>query len=354
MAYDNVIENVTLNRTLRLEGDDWDNTIVRNVTIRNVDGNGILLRDVENVTFVNVTIVDVTGDGIKLSTRGSTSNVVIRDSEISRIGEDGINAGQRNGAGVDHPGLKIIGNAIDDTGLNGGGEGVRHGIYVQSRDALIEGNRVSNSVDGNGISVRSSATVRDNEVDKSFGSGIAYFADHMGAGGTLRIEDNTVSRSGYGEGRADIDLLSVPKQSYAVETIVVDDNTVRSGPEGFQVGKGYSDIAVSVDGARSSGAPSGAPNSVSGSARDDVMRGTGEADVFVFRPGNGDDVVREFEPGEDTLYFRDFGGIRSVQDLARRANEQGGDIEVDLGGGNSLLLKDTRVSDLSVDDFAFG
>ena len=353
MAYDNVIENVTLNSTLRLEGDEWDNTIVRNVTIRNVDGNGVMLRDVDNVTLENVTIINVSGDGIKLSSQESTSNVVIRNSEISRIGEDGINAGQRVAAGVDHPGLKIIGNTIDTTGLNGGGDGKRHAIYVQSQDALIEGNRISNSTDGNGISVRSSATIRDNYVEDSFGSGIAYFSDHMGANGTLRIEGNTVQRSGYDVGRADIDLLSIPKQSFAVDSILVSDNTVRSGADGFHIGHGYSNLSVTIDGSQSGGNPTGAPNRIAGSSQNDTMRGTTEADVFVFNPGNGQDVVRNFQPGEDMLYFSGFSGIRSVGDLASRATVQGGDIKIDLGGGSTLLLEDTRVSSLSVDDFAF-
>ena len=84
--YDNIIENVTYNSTLRLTGSEWDNTLVRNVVIENVNGNGALLRDVDNVTFENVTIRNVSGDGIKLSTQGSTSNVVISNSDISRVG----------------------------------------------------------------------------------------------------------------------------------------------------------------------------------------------------------------------------------------------------------------------------
>src|SRR5690554_4771940 len=117
--YDNIIENATYDSTLRLTGSEWNNTLVRNVVIENVNGNGVFLRDVKNVTFENVTIRNVSGDGIKLSTDGSTSNVVISNSNISNIGEDGINAGQRYQNGVDHPGLEIIGNTIDQTGLNG-------------------------------------------------------------------------------------------------------------------------------------------------------------------------------------------------------------------------------------------
>ena len=156
--YTRIVENLVLDDTLDLSGPEWNNTLVRNVTIQNVNGNGIMLRDVSNVRIENVTIKNVTGDGIKLSTMGSTSDVVIVNCKISDIGDDGINAGQRKADGVDHPGLKIIGNTIDNTGLNSGTSGLLHGIYVQTSDFLIEGNVITNSVDGNAISVRSRAS----------------------------------------------------------------------------------------------------------------------------------------------------------------------------------------------------
>lgn len=227
MSYTRIVENVILNETLVLDGPEWDNTLIRNVIIENVTGNGIMLRDVDNVLIENVTIRNVSGDGIKLSTLGSTSDVTIRNSTIQRIGEDGINAGQRKDAGVDHPGLQILGNTIEQTGLNGGTTGLMHGIYVQSTDFLIQGNRILDSTDGNGISVRSSGQVLDNYIETSRESGIAYYADHAnGPSDHLRIEGNVILDTGNGTTRTDINLLNVPsgREGEVVGTFTIRNN----------------------------------------------------------------------------------------------------------------------------------
>lgn len=374
--YDNIIENATYDSTLRLTGGDWNNTLVRNVVIENVDGNGVFLRNVKNITLENVTIRNVSGDGIKLSTEGSTSNVVISNSNISRIGEDGINAGQRYQKGVDHPGLEIIGNTIDQTGLNGGADGLRHGIYVQSTNALIEGNHVTNSVDGNGISVRSSGIVRDNLVESSSKSGIAYYADHMGRNGNLVIENNTVVDSGYSNGRSDINLLSVPNQSYLVDSVSVHSNNLEKGATGVQVGNGYREANVSVkeNGEAPGGNNGGQPdtdtvpepdtgsdlsmivgdnssNILRGTAADEHMFGLGGADVFILEKNGGTDTVADFEPGVDRIAFYGFDSFNSINDLIPSVSERGGNTVVRLGGSDNLIIADTDVSHLSTSDF---
>lgn len=221
-----VIENIVLDSTLRLEGPRWNGTIVRNVTIRGVDGDGIFLRNVESVRIENCSISDVTGRGIQLSIEGSTRDVRIVGNRISNTGLDGISAGQRHARGVDHPGLVVRDNRIERTGLKSRG-GRNHGIYVQSTDFLIEGNLVRNSADGNGISVRSSGTVRNNVVQGSGKSGIAYYPDHMaGPSNTLVIEGNRVSDSGRWLRRADIDLLRIRKSAMAVRAFIIRDNRV--------------------------------------------------------------------------------------------------------------------------------
>ncbi|MGR3402203.1 MAG: right-handed parallel beta-helix repeat-containing protein [Paracoccus sp. (in: a-proteobacteria)] len=379
--YDNIIENVTYNSTLRLTGSEWDNTLVRNVVIENVNGNGALLRDVDNVTFENVTIRNVSGDGIKLSTQGSTSNVVISNSDISRVGEDGINAGQRYEQGVSHPGLQIIGNTIDQTGLNGGNDGLRHGIYVQSRDVLIQDNRVTNSEDGNGISVRSSGIVKDNYVEGSNDSGIAYFADHMGSDGTLRIEGNTVVDSGYGNGRSDIDLLSVPNQNYRVDSFIINSNNLERGAAGVRVGNGYNDAVVDINGnvtgtgtiSSDSGSerPVSAPavddglssstiqgdngsNILRGTSNDDSFYGLAGADVFVMAKGGGTDTIEDFQPGVDRVFVYGFNNANSVGDLLSLVSERDGDTVLSFGNGDNLVFADTNLNEFSSGDFLFG
>jgi nitrous oxidase accessory protein NosD len=179
MAYTRIVENLVLTSTLRLDSSEWDNTLVRNVTIKNASGDGIFIKGVKNVKIQNVTIDNVDGSGIDLSSTKSTKDVVIENSKITNIGVNGISAAQRIADGVDHPGLVIRGNHVENTGQKSPGNGLDHGIYVQTSDVLIEYNTVLNSAAGNGISIRSSGVVQYNTIDGAYEAGVGYFPDHM-------------------------------------------------------------------------------------------------------------------------------------------------------------------------------
>jgi hypothetical protein len=227
MDYRTVIEDVTLDGTLRLEGPEWNDTLVRRVTLRGIDGDGIFLKNVANVRIEDCVIEDVTVSGIRLSAEGGTANVHVVGNQISRTGRDGIAAGQRHDEGVDHPGLVVEGNSVDSAGLTGL-RGLYHGIYVQSTDFVITHNRVTNTMDGNGISVRSSGTVSGNVVKGTQKSGIAYYADHMrGPSNRLVIEGNTLGDVSQGwQRRNAVDLLHIPDDANVVGEFVIRDNTI--------------------------------------------------------------------------------------------------------------------------------
>lgn len=230
-----VIEDLVLDRTLRLDGPRWNGAVVRNVTIRGVAGDGIFVKDVENLRIENCTITDVSGRGIKLSVQGSSRGVQILGNRIANTGLDGIIAGQRHARGIDHRQLVLRDNEVANTGLLGS-RGLTHGIYVQSSDFLIEGNRVINARDGNGISVRSSGVVRDNVVRGTGKSGIAYYSDHMrGPSDRLVIEGNHVTEAGRRQRRDAIDLLGVPEPDLVVHYFIIRNNVV-SGSRGSAIG----------------------------------------------------------------------------------------------------------------------
>ncbi len=250
MSFDRIIENVVLTDTLVLEGTDWDNTLIRNVIIKDVSGNGILLRDVANVRIENVTIHNVTGDGIKLSTQGGTRDVVIVDSHLHDIGQDGINAGQRDDNDVDHPGLRILNNTLEDVAQNGRGDGMLHGIYVQSTDYVIDGNIIHGVPDGNGISVRSSGQVSNNHISETEQSGIAYFANnYKGSSDALVIRDNVLADTGRDGLRSPIDLLEVYNrwEEQVVSRIDITNNRVTAvDVPVVGIAPDYADLAVDI------------------------------------------------------------------------------------------------------------
>ncbi len=226
-TYTRIVENLTLTSTMDIVGPEWDNTLIRNITIKNVNGDGMMIRNVDNLRIENVTIDNVSGYGIRLSSTGSTSNVVIENNTISNVGRDGIIAAQDKQSRVDHPGLQILNNTIDTTGLRGGTTDTMHGMYIQSTDFVIDGNHILNSTDANAISVRSSGVVSHNLIENARGSGVAYFADHYkGPSDTLIIEDNTIINTGNGTNRSDINLLGIPsgQTNAAVGNFIVRDN----------------------------------------------------------------------------------------------------------------------------------
>ncbi|MFZ1469509.1 MAG: right-handed parallel beta-helix repeat-containing protein [Paracoccaceae bacterium] len=301
-TYTRVIENLVLTSTLALDGPEWNNTLIRNLTIQNVQGDGIMLRNVENVRIENVTIRDVSGDGIKLSMTGSTTNVIIANSLIENTGGDGINAGHRASDGVDHIGLQILNNTIDTTGLAGSNTGLVHGMYIQSSDPRIEGNHILNSTDGNGISIRSSGVIRDNFIDTTYKSGISYFADHAaGTSNILLIEDNVVIASGNGDSRSDIDILGVSSGNLGnvVGTIIVRDNFLTAeGRDYVSISSNFSNLGgVIVN--DNTFVPEATARLNNGTNLDDWLTGTAAADWMKGYLGND---RLDGGLGNDTLY----------------------------------------------------
>ncbi|HEY0833633.1 MAG TPA: heparin lyase I family protein, partial [Azospirillum sp.] len=252
-GYTTVLENQTLD-ALNLTGQ-------RDVWVKNcvIDGSALTGSTgvwLENSHNIRIEGCQISGHqfGILLSANGSTSDVVIHNNTIESTQRYAIIASQRgNGTSlpvtVDHPGLKIVKNVIRNTGLAGAAlpasqRAQNHALYIQAAEALVQDNRVSDSLDGAGISMRSSGRVIGNEVERSCVSGIEYHADHYpGASNQLVIEYNRVSGSSRGASlptrpggvAGGIELTgfptySVPHPWKVVPAITIRYNWVNEGP----------------------------------------------------------------------------------------------------------------------------
>jgi Ca2+-binding RTX toxin-like protein len=84
-----------------------------------------------------------------------------------------------------------------------------------------------------------------------------------------------------------------------------------------------------------------------GTGRDTLTGGSG-ADHFVLRRGGQADVVRDFQNGTDRILVRS--SADGFVDLGRR---QAGDDVIITSDGASLRIEDTRLSDLTAQDFLF-
>lgn len=91
-----------------------------------------------------------------------------------------------------------------------------------------------------------------------------------------------------------------------------------------------------------------------GGKGDDILRGGAGSDTFIFLPGDGKDEIKGFTPGEDILDLSasttNFTDITSLQSAV---TDTSAGLQIDLGGGDSILLTNVIFADLTADSFIF-
>lgn len=191
--YTTVIQNQTFTTQQEIDTGD-DDTLFLNCTFQNITGYGLRLRNVDNVVVANCTFSNTSDSAILFRSTGSTTNCAVLDCTFTDIDGDGIQAAKIHGSSIDHTGLIISGNTLTRTGQNSTA-GLRHGIYVQVTDVLVQYNQILEETDGNGVSIRAAGTVFANTVDAVSRSVdpkacIRYYGDHLaGPIGAARTDD---------------------------------------------------------------------------------------------------------------------------------------------------------------------
>ncbi|MAP93476.1 MAG: hypothetical protein CMK07_00855 [Ponticaulis sp.] len=89
-----------------------------------------------------------------------------------------------------------------------------------------------------------------------------------------------------------------------------------------------------------------------GGLGDDVLYGNEGADTFHFEGAFGEDKVRDFEAGVDTITFTDT-SIESYEDLIENHLTESGNHLLITDGDNEILLQNMTLAELSANDFAF-
>lgn len=92
-----------------------------------------------------------------------------------------------------------------------------------------------------------------------------------------------------------------------------------------------------------------ARQTIDGGAGDDVLIGGGGADTFIISKGNGTDLITDF--GADDTIRLDGYGVTSFDQLISQSSQQGNDLWLDLGNGESVVLAGKTADDLSADQF---
>jgi Ca2+-binding RTX toxin-like protein len=102
-------------------------------------------------------------------------------------------------------------------------------------------------------------------------------------------------------------------------------------------------------------------NKLFGLDGDDVLEGrrgsdhlTGGAgqDIFVFRAGDGEDRILDFDIDQDTIDLSAFTKTGSVENLTFK-EISGGNILIDLGSGDEIILENVKPSELADHQFLF-
>jgi len=99
----------------------------------------------------------------------------------------------------------------------------------------------------------------------------------------------------------------------------------------------------------------GAGNDViAGGTGSDVLTGGRNNDTFIFNTGDGADTITDFDArrGDDVIDLN-VDGFNSFADVQAVATQQGGDVVIDLGGTDTIILQNSDLGDLTSDDFLF-
>ena len=82
----------------------------------------------------------------------------------------------------------------------------------------------------------------------------------------------------------------------------------------------------------------------------DTLTGGKDADVFVFKKGYGHDTISDFKNNVDDIDLRSY-DFSSVGKVLSKADQVGGDVHIELGGDDVLIIKKFNLSNLDKADF---
>lgn len=133
---------------------------------------------------------------------------------------------------------------------------------------------------------------------------------------------------------------------YTIANGVVIENASAGAGDDTLTGNDAANTLTAADGADTLSGGAG-DDTLNGGAGDDLMNGGAGSDSFASMPGDGDDVIEDFDPFMDVLVFDGFdtsqsqGNPSNIQEfLAANAEVDGTDLTITLGAGHSVRLID--------------
>ncbi|PKR82139.1 hypothetical protein CW751_02025 [Brumimicrobium salinarum] len=221
-----VIENMTFKETVLIDGHGYDGTIIRNCVFEDISGDGLQIRDVNNLIIEDCIFRNIEEDAIRFRNSGSSDGVQILNNQIYNIKENGILAPEG------HVNTVIKNNIIHNvatSNISSQFGSPHHGIYFQGFNVKIEQNTIYDVINdnGNGISIRTYGTIVRNKLYRAKDHGISYFSDHPGDAKQLLIENNVI----FDNGKRGIHLASNGETANHIGSALVRFNTIVSNTE---------------------------------------------------------------------------------------------------------------------------
>ena len=316
------------------------------------------------------------GDYVRLrgtSADNALTGTNVQDSILGEGGDDTLRGGDENdtlegGAGNDQlfggsAGDTLEGGDNDDLLVGGasgdwliGGDGIDTVSYVDASDRVRidllnpfnnTGDAVADTVEGVEAYEGSSfgdTMLGDNGQNVLFGGGGGDLMRGRAARDTL-------------EGQAGDDNLNGGKGRDRLEGGLDDDDLFGStGKDALFGGRGND----TLDGGDGRDNLNGGRDDdlLDGGANDDVITGGLGNDTFVFADGHGTDTITDFDAlnAAEKIDLSAVSAITSIGDITNAGgagSQQGADVLIDTGGGNSILLLNVSLGDLDAGDFIF-
>ncbi|NKJ37686.1 family 16 glycosylhydrolase [Rhizobium sp. SG570] len=91
---------------------------------------------------------------------------------------------------------------------------------------------------------------------------------------------------------------------------------------------------------------------IDGGAGNDVLTGGGGADTFIVTKGNGSDLITDFST-DDKVRLNQY-GLTSFDQVVSHTSQDGANLHLDLGNGESLVFANKTVADLHENQFQLG
>jgi Ca2+-binding RTX toxin-like protein len=83
----------------------------------------------------------------------------------------------------------------------------------------------------------------------------------------------------------------------------------------------------------------------------DQITGNGGADTFVFGKNGGKDTILDWS-GNDKIKISQ-SKVDTWKELKKAMDQKGSNVEINLGNGSKIVIKDTKIKDLKKSDFDF-